>query len=130
LNWIKVSVIKVEIWVCGIIEEAVCGQVVLRVPQDNVILEMDVFAVFEIDAMVAGQHGLLVDNLAAMVVGAHAEVHVIIQVLSCQDAFTVGEPVTFFSKCTSFLLHQVFHVVRVDIGGVVVIDMDMPKHSI
>jgi hypothetical protein len=59
-----------------------------------------------------------------MIVGADPGIHIIVQVLGCQDTFTVGQgyiPI----EMDELFIHQVFHVVRVDIGGVVVIDMDM-----
>ena len=81
---------------------------------------------FEIDSPVAGQNGFLVDDFAAMIIGAHAEVHVIIEGVGREDAFPVGEPDVPF-KVDELFTHQVFHVVRVDIDGVVVIDMDIAE---
>ena len=107
-----------------IIKETIGGQIVLRIPENDIILEMNVFGVFEVDAPVTGKDRFLVDDLASMIVSADPRVHIIVQVLGRQDTFAICQRYIFI-EVDELFIHQVFHVVRVDIGRVVVIDMNM-----
>ncbi len=87
---------------------------------------MNVFVFFEIDSPVAGQNGSLVDDFATMIISAHVQIHVIIKGVTEEGPLLVGKPDVPL-KMDKLFAHQVFHVIRIDIDRIIVIDMDIAE---
>ncbi len=110
----------------GVIKQGIRGQIVLRVRKGDLPVEMDVLGALVINAAVALEDGLLVDDLPSQPVRAFMKGKIVDQDLCGQHAFVIGE-FNLVEEIDHFIAGLIVQVVGINVYRIVIIDMDMSE---